>query len=62
LGLIPQLFFDATPSEADSLAYKVCTQEPPYSPGALDLNSGSIMDIYLTKEPCPRDSSSVTNP
>jgi len=62
LGLIPQLFFDTTPSEADSLAYKVCTQEPPYSPGALDLNSGSIMDIYLTKEPCPRDSSSVTNP
>jgi beta-lactam-binding protein with PASTA domain len=62
LGLIPQLFFDATPSDGDSLEYKVCTQEPPYSPGALDLNSGSIMDIYLTKEPCPRDTSSVANP
>jgi len=62
LGLIPQLFFDVTPGEADSLDYKVCTQEPPYSKAALDLNSGSIMDIYLTKEPCPRDSSSYINP
>jgi beta-lactam-binding protein with PASTA domain len=62
LGLIPQLFFDTTPSGSDSLSYKVCTQEPPFSPTSLDVNSGSIMDIYLTKEPCPRDSSSFESP
>ncbi|MEN9333194.1 MAG: hypothetical protein RLY35_374 [Bacteroidota bacterium] len=62
LGLIPQLFFDTTPADADSLDFKVCTQEPPYSPGALDLNSGSIMDIYLTKQPCPRDTTANVNP
>jgi beta-lactam-binding protein with PASTA domain len=62
LGLISQLFFDQTPSSSDSLEFKVCTQEPPYSPNTLDIKSGSIMDIYLSKELCPRDTSSFTNP
>lgn len=62
LGLISQLFFDQTPSSSDSLEFKVCTQEPPYSPNSLDVRSGSIMDIYLSKEPCPRDTSSFSSP
>jgi beta-lactam-binding protein with PASTA domain len=56
LGLIPQLFFDEKPTDSDSLSFKVCTQEPPFSPTSVDIQSGTIVDIYLTKKPCERDS------
>ena len=60
LGLIPQIFFDEDPTSTDSLEFKVCTQEPPYSPAAVDISSGTIVDIYLTKKSCERDTTQIS--
>jgi beta-lactam-binding protein with PASTA domain len=59
LGLIPQVFFDESPSSTDSFEFKVCTQEPPYSPTAIEISSGTIVDFYLTKKPCERDTTEI---
>ena len=55
MNLQVQMFFDEAP-QGDSAAYKVCRQEPPYSPITIPVNSGSIIDVYLSKTPCERDS------
>ena len=56
LRLQNQLFFDVPPSATDSIQYKVCRQEPPFSKLTIPVTTGSIVDIYLSKVPCERDS------
>ena len=56
LRLQDQLFFDVPPSATDSIEYKVCRQEPPFSKLTIPVTTGSIVDIYLSKVPCERDS------
>jgi beta-lactam-binding protein with PASTA domain len=61
LHLTPQFFFELPPVDgADSASFYLCTQEPPFSPGAVPVKSGSIIDLHFTKTLCPRDSTSHT--
>ncbi len=62
LDLQHQLFFDVNPTTTDSLEYKICKQEPPFSPASVPLSTGSIVDVYLSKTPCERDTVGLSLP
>jgi beta-lactam-binding protein with PASTA domain len=62
MDLQHQLFFDIAPASTDSLEFKICKQEPPFSPASVPVSTGSIVDVYLSKTPCERDTVGLSLP
>jgi eukaryotic-like serine/threonine-protein kinase len=54
LNLMGQGYFEPEAiSGGDSALYRVCRQDPPYAADALPVRPGRIVDLWLSKEPCP---------